>query len=36
MIEVVYLGHIIGEKGVQVHQEKIEAIMEWPTPKTLI
>jgi hypothetical protein len=34
-IEVLYLGHIIGAKGVQVHQEKIKAIMEWPTPKTL-
>jgi hypothetical protein len=36
MIEVLYLGHIIRGKGVQVPQEKIEAIMEWPTPKTLI
>jgi hypothetical protein len=35
MTEVLYLGHIIGEKGVQVHQEKIIAIREWPTPKTL-
>ena len=33
--KVLYLGHIIGAKGVQVHQEKIQAIMEWPTPKTL-
>ena len=36
MTEVLYLGHIIGAKGVQVHQEKIKAIMEWHTPKTLI
>ena len=35
MTEVLYLGHIIGAKGVQVHQEKIKAITEWPTPKTL-
>jgi hypothetical protein len=35
MAEVLYLGHIIGAKGVQVHQEKIQAIMKWPTPKTL-
>jgi hypothetical protein len=28
MTEVLYLGHIIGAKGVQVHQEKIKAIME--------
>jgi hypothetical protein len=26
MTEVLYLGHIIGVKGVQVHQEKIQAI----------
>jgi hypothetical protein len=35
MTDVLYLGHIIGAKGVQVHQDKIKAIMEWPTPKTL-
>ena len=26
MTKVLYLGHIIGEKGVQVHQEKITTI----------
>jgi hypothetical protein len=36
MIEVLYLGHVIGEKGVQVHQENIQEIIDWPTPKTLI
>jgi hypothetical protein len=35
IMEVLYLGNIIEAKGVQVHQEKIEAIMEWTTPKTL-
>jgi hypothetical protein len=35
MTEVLYLGHIIGAEGVQVHQEKITAIREWPTLKTL-
>jgi hypothetical protein len=35
MTEVLYLGHIIGEKGVHVHQGKIQAILDWPTPKTL-
>jgi hypothetical protein len=35
MTEVLYLGHIIGVKGVQVHHEKIQAIVEWPTPKTI-
>jgi hypothetical protein len=28
MTEVLYLGHIIGVKGVQVHQEKIQAILD--------
>jgi hypothetical protein len=31
MIELLYLGHIISEQGVQVHQEKIRAILDWPT-----
>jgi hypothetical protein len=35
MTEVLYLGHIIEAKGVQVHQEKIKVIVEWPTPKIL-
>jgi hypothetical protein len=35
MTEVLYLGHIIGVKGVQVHQEKIQAILDQPTSKTL-
>lgn len=30
------LGHMISAQGVQVHQEKIQAIVSWPTPKTLI
>jgi hypothetical protein len=33
--EVLYLGHIIGVKGVQVNEETIQAIVEWPMPKTL-
>jgi hypothetical protein len=35
MKKVLYLGDIIGVKGVQVHQEKIQAIIDWPTPKSL-
>jgi hypothetical protein len=35
MTEMLYLGHVIGENGVQVHQEKIRAIIEWPTPRNL-
>jgi hypothetical protein len=35
MRELLYLGHIISGQGVQVHQEKIRAIVDWPTPKNL-
>jgi hypothetical protein len=34
MTKVLYLGQIIRVKGVQVHQEKIQAIIDWPTPNT--
>jgi hypothetical protein len=36
MTKILYLGHIIGVKGVHVNQENIQAILDWPTPKTLI
>lgn len=29
-----YLGHHIPEKGISPEQGKIEAVMEWPVPKT--
>ena len=35
MKEMLYLGHIINEEGVQVDMEKIRAIRDWPTPKTI-
>jgi hypothetical protein len=35
MREILYLGHIISGQGVQVHQKKIRAIVDWPTPKNL-
>jgi hypothetical protein len=35
MRELLYLGHVINEQGVQVHQEKIRDILDWPTPKNL-
>ena len=28
-----YLGHIISDEGISVDPEKIEAIMNWPTPR---
>jgi hypothetical protein len=35
MTELLYLGHIICAKGVQVHQENIRTILDWPTPKNV-
>jgi hypothetical protein len=35
MTELLYLGHIISAQGVQVHQEKISSILDWPTPKNV-
>jgi hypothetical protein len=35
MRELLYLGHIISGQGVQVHQETIRAILDWPMPKNL-
>ena len=31
-----YFGHIISEEGISVDPEKIEAIMNWPTPRNVI
>ena len=31
-----YLGHIISDEGIFVDPEKIEAIMNWPTPRNAI
>jgi hypothetical protein len=33
--EVEYLGHIVGKDGVRVDPKKIEAMQDWPHPKTL-
>ena len=35
MQEMLYLGHVISTYGVQVHMEKIRAILDWPTPKNV-
>lgn len=35
MTEILYFGHMISAKGVQVHQEKIRAILDWPPPWNL-
>jgi hypothetical protein len=33
--EVEYLGHLVGKDGVRVDPKKIEAMQDWPHPKTL-
>jgi hypothetical protein len=35
MTEVLYLGHVVNAQGVQVHMEKIQAILDWPPPKNI-
>jgi hypothetical protein len=35
MTKLLYLGHIISAPGVQVHQEKIRVILDWPMPKKM-
>jgi hypothetical protein len=35
MTKILYQGHVIGVEGVKVHQEKIHAILDWPTPRSL-
>jgi hypothetical protein len=35
MTKILYLSHIISAQGVQVHQEKIKAIMDWLTPRNV-
>jgi hypothetical protein len=35
MKNLLYLGHIISAQGVQVHQEKIKAILDWSMPKNV-
>ena len=35
MTRIQYLGYIVDEHGVHVEPAKIQAIREWPTPKTL-
>jgi len=32
---MLYLGHVIGEDGVHVHQEKIRAIWDWTVPQNV-
>ena len=31
--ELVYLGFVVSNEGVNMYPEKVKAILEWPTPK---
>ena len=33
--KVVFLGYVVSEKGIEVDEEKVKAIKEWPTPKSI-
>lgn len=35
LTENLYLGHVIGVDGVKVHQEKIQAIIDWSPPRNI-
>ena len=35
MDKVVFLGYVVSEKGIEVDEEKVKAIKEWPTPKSI-
>jgi hypothetical protein len=35
MDKVVFLGYVISTKGIEVDEEKVKAIKEWPTPKSI-
>ena len=33
--QVVFLGYVVSSKGIEVDEEKVKAIREWPTPKSV-
>ncbi|KAL6346533.1 hypothetical protein AAG906_000151 [Vitis piasezkii] len=35
MDKVVFLGYVVSSKGIEVNEEKVKAIKEWPTPKSI-
>jgi hypothetical protein len=36
MEKVVFLGYVVSTKGIEVDEEKVKVIKEWPTPKGII
>ena len=35
MDKVMFLGYVVSVKGIEVDEEKVKAIKEWPTPKSI-
>lgn len=35
MENIVFLGYVVSENGIEVDEEKVKAIKVWPTPKSL-
>ena len=35
MEKVVFLGYVVSKKGIEVDDEKVKAIKEWPTPNSI-
>jgi hypothetical protein len=35
MEKVVFLGYVVSTTGIEVDEEKVKAIKEWPTPKSI-
>ena len=35
MDKVVFLGYVVSAKRIKVDEEKVKAIKEWPTPKSI-
>ena len=33
--KVVFLGYVVSAKSIEVDEEKVESIKEWPTPKSI-
>ena len=33
MDKIVFLGYVLGTNGIQMDEEKVQAIKSWPTPK---
>src|SRR5215470_19535225 len=33
--QIIFLGYVVSAKGIEVDEEKVKAIKEWPTPKSI-